>query len=191
MRQWWWISVGIIGSLLGVGILSLITSQPRGEPISLRPPPTSLPIVVHVAGEVTHPGVYTLPPKSRWRDAVEAAGGFLPDANIDSINLAAFLQDGEQIHVPDSDVSAPAPVTLDNSLSIPEKSSVIGLININTADQSELESLPGIGPQKAQEIIAYREANGLFQQIEDILNVPGIGEKTLEDIKGLITVGNN
>ena len=188
MKPWWLISIGILGSLLGVGILSLITSQPRGEPISLRPPPTPLPIIVHVTGAVAHPGVYTLPPKSRWRDAAEAAGGFLSNANIDLINLAAFLQDGEQIHIPNLDESKLEPAPLENSFSVPEKSPVMGLININIADQSELESLPGIGPQKAKEIIAYREANGLFKQIEDILDVPGIGEKTFEDIKGLITV---
>jgi len=188
MKTWWVLAVGIIGGLLGSGLIYLTSSQPRGEGITLLPPPTSAPIIVHIVGAVMEPGVYSLPIKSRQQDAIEAAGGFLSDANPQALNLAAPLQDGDRIVIPTipSDTQTPA--------TSPSKSNIVGLprantlININTASQTDMENLPGIGPVKAQTIIAYRETNGFFGLIEDIQNVPGIGPKTFENLKSLITV---
>ena len=111
MKQWWLLAVGIIGGLLGSGVIYLISSQPRGEGITLLPPPTSAPIVVHIVGAVLEPGVYSLPIKSRQQDAIEAAGGFLPDANPQALNLAAPLQDGDRIVVPTIPYNPPTPAT--------------------------------------------------------------------------------
>jgi competence protein ComEA len=188
MKTWWVLTVGIIGGLLGSGLIYLTSSQPRGEGITLLPPPTSAPIIVHIVGAVMEPGVYSLPIKSRQRDAIEAAGGFLSDANPQALNLAAPLQDGDRIVVPTIPSDTPTLATNPSKSTMVELPSSNTLININTASQTDLENLPGIGPVKAQTIIAYRESNGFFGLIEDIQNVPGIGPKTFENLKRLITV---
>jgi competence protein ComEA len=188
MKTWWLLAVGIIGGLLGSGLIYLTSSQPRGEGITLLPPPTSAPIIVHIVGAVLEPGVYSLPIKSRQQDAIEAAGGFLSDANPQALNLAAPLQDGDRIVVPTIPSDTQTPATSPSKSTIVELPSSNTLININTASQTDLENLPGIGPVKAQTIIAYRESNGFFGLIEDIQNVPGIGPKTFENLKSLITV---
>ena len=188
MKNWWLLAVGIIGGLLGSGVIYLISSQPRGEGITLLPPPTSAPIVVHIVGAVLEPEVYSLPIKSRQQDAIEAAGGFLPDANPQALNLAAPLQDGDRIVVPTIPSDTPTPATNPSKSTLVELPNTNTLININTASQADLENLPGIGPVKAQIIISYRESNGFFGLIKDIQNVPGIGPKTFENLKSLITV---
>lgn len=188
MKNWWLLAVGIIGGLLGSGVIYLTSSQPRGEGITLLPPPTSAPIVVHIVGAVLEPGVYSLPIKSRQQDAIEAAGGFLPEANPQALNLAAPLQDGDRIIVPTLPSDPPTPATNLSKSTIVELPSSNALININTASQADLENLPGIGPVKAQTIIAYRESNGFFGLINDIQNVPGIGPKTFDNLKSLIKV---
>ena len=188
MKTWWLLAVGIIGGLLGSGVIYLTSSQPRGEGITLLPPPTSAPIIVHIVGAVLEPGVYSLPIKSRQQDAIEAAGGFLPNANPQALNLAAPLQDGDRIVVPTIPSDTPTPATSPSKSTIVELPSSNTLININTASQADLENLPGIGPVKAQTIIAYRESNGFFGLIEDIQKVPGIGPKTFENLKSLIAV---
>ena len=109
MKTWWLLAVGIIGGLLGSGVIYLTSSQPRGEGITLLPPPTSAPIVVHIVGAVFEPGVYSLPTKSRQQDAIEAAGGFLSNANPQVLNLAAPLQDGDRIVVPTIPSDTPTP----------------------------------------------------------------------------------
>ncbi len=188
----WSIGFTIIIGLLALGVLSLVSSQPRGEPISLSPPPTPLPLVVHVSGAVTLPGVYTLPIGSRVKDAIEAAGGLLPEADSRNLNLAALLQDGELIWIPATPQANPTAVAPnktpnDNNdqTSIPAPT---GLVNINTATLEELDTLPGIGPVKAQNIIDYRNSNGPFNTIEAIQDVNGIGPVTYENLKELITV---
>ena len=188
MKSWWgiaWpISLGILIGLVAAGLLLLIASPPRGEVIRLSPPPTAQPLVIDVRGAVSQPGVYALPPGSRLQDALQAAGGALPDADLGGLNLAAPLDDGAAIRVPlQGEVINPP--SRSGGVTIPESPG--GLININTADQEELESLPGIGPVLAQQVIEYREANGPFPSIEAIENVPGIGPGIFEKIKDLIT----
>ena len=131
-----------------------------------------------------------MPAGSRLQDAVQAAGGFLAEANSGAVNLAALLADGERIVIPDIN---PSNTAASDSGLLPERSTeldVLNLVNLNTASQAELELLPGIGPKTALKIIEYREVNGPFSSIEAILDIPGIGEKTLAEIKDLITVGN-
>jgi competence protein ComEA len=189
MKDWLKISFGAVCALLGAGVILLISSTPRGQAIPLSPPPSPAPIVVHLAGAVLNPGVYSLPPGSRVRDAIEIAGGMLPEADPGNLNLAAYLVDGSRVAIPTLPPVQPTPEATaqsnPTSLPIPD---VNHPVNINTATQAELESLPYIGPALAQRIIAYREANGLFESIEEIVEVYGIGQQTFENIKDLITI---
>lgn len=158
----------------------------------LSPPPTPLPLVVHVSGAVTEPGVYSMPPGCRVKDAIDSAGGLLPDADIQGLNLAAPLQDGELLWIPTTIKANPTAVKPDkptggNQPPVATPASG-GLININTATLEQLDTLPGIGPVKAQSIIDYRNEHGFFNSVEAIQDVAGIGPVTYEGIKGLITV---
>jgi competence protein ComEA len=185
-KPWWWLaSLLIVSVLLGVGVLFLVTRPPRGEPIELLPPPTPAPIMVYVNGAVNKTGLYSLPPGSRVNDAIQAAGGFTSGANTSSINLAELLEDGSQINVPEL-ISPSEP---DNSTKSTNPSLV--LVDINTATLEQLDTLPGIGPKTAQDIIDYRNANGPYAKIEDILDVSGIGPVTFDKIKDLITAGTS
>ena len=189
MKTWWWLVVGVLFGLLGAGVILLTSSPPRGTAITLLPPPTPPPLQVHVAGAVQRPGVYLLPQESRVRDAVEAAGGFSADAQINGINLAAFLEDGIQLFIPgDNQVSnrSGAQIAIDQTAG----QYSIAIININAASQAELETLPNIGPVMAQKIIAYRNEFGDFKNIAELLKVSGIGTATFEAIKAFITVGD-
>jgi len=140
------------------------------------------PLVVHVSGAVNRPSVYTLAAGSRAMAAIEAAGGAVADADLDRINLARVLADGEQLHISRRGEQSPVAATP----SSPAQGST--RININTATQAELETLPGIGPTRATAIIAYRQQRGAFANPEDLMNVSGIGEKTFEGLKDLIRV---
>ena len=176
------ILLGVLIGLLAAGLLWLLIAAPHGEAVRLIPPPTPAPLRVHVSGAVAHPGVYSLPRGSIVQQAIEAAGGSLAEADLDHVNLAASLDDGQQVRVP---FQAQPPV--DGATAAPDPPTA-GLVNINTATAPELELLPGIGPSLAQGIVAYREAHGLFSEIEDLLDVPGIGPAKLEQIRGLVTV---
>lgn len=140
-------------------------------------------LFIHVAGTVKSPGVYKLKEGSRVFDAINAAGGYALNADLNALNLATPLTDGERVYVP-----ALGEVPQQAS-SLPGRvSSSTSKININTADAQQLESLPGIGPVFAQRIIDYRTSQGRFSNIEDIKNVSGIGKKRFEQLKDLITV---
>ncbi len=178
--------LGVMAGLLGAGILYLVTRPPAGEAIQLLPAPTKPPLVIYITGAVLAPGVYTLPVGSRVADALEAAGGLTSLAEPEALNLAQVLTDGQRINVPEIVISAPTEPDLgDTTRSLDLQT---GLININTANQEELESLPEIGPHLAEAIITYREENGLFETIDELLDVPGIGTATLDAIRELITV---
>lgn len=187
--------IGVMAGFALAGLLLFVSRAPSGEPISLQPAPTKSPIAVHVIGAVPRPGLYEFAEGARVQDAIDAAGGLLTSANIDSINLAAFLEDGVQLTIPYKDGQAPPAEPAEAELELPGATEESGsnednpdLININTASVDELDELPGIGPTIAQRIIDYRDANGPFQTIEDLLNVSGIGPSTFEQIKDLITV---
>jgi competence protein ComEA len=208
MKTGWAIAFSVVCAFLAAGILYLAASPPRGEAIILLPVPSPLPLVVQVSGAVKQPGVCQLSPGSRVQDALEAAGGPLDGADISALNLAAPVQDGERIEVPAAEVrlasppqdSAPGfagsraqtgvevgPMTTPTpqGAALPPST---GKINLNTAGQAELESLPGIGPALAQRILDYREQSGPFKTIEDIQKVKGIGPGIFAKIKDLITV---
>jgi len=181
---------GVLIGLLSAGLIWLAASPPRGEAVTLEPLPTVAPLVVQVQGEVLRPGVYNLPPGSRVQDAIQAASGFTLRADRDGINLAALVVDGQQITIP---VVGAERVIGEAAAGTPGAETTLlpgELVNINTADLAELETLPGIGPTIAQRIIDYRDVNGPFDFIEDIMNVTGIGQVTFDNIQDLITVGD-
>jgi competence protein ComEA len=173
-----------------VGIVLFQVLRPHPEPIILstatpvpspQATPTPRPLRVYVSGAVLHPDVYTLSVDSIVKDAVMAAGGPADDADLDRINLALPLADGQHVYVPRQGEEDP-PVQPPSAQPAPG-----GKVNINTADLVALESLPGIGPSLAQRILDYRQAHGSFARIEDIMEVSGIGPATFEGLRDLIT----
>jgi len=138
--------------------------------------------VVHVSGAVERPGVVTVPERSRVADAIDAVGGAMPDARLDRLNLARIVEDGERIHVPRVGEDAPPPEE-------PASRGVLadGRIDLNAASQTELETLPGVGPARAQAIIAERESRP-FRVPGDLRRVPGIGEATFQRLAPLVAV---
>lgn len=149
--------------------------RPAAGPVS----PSPATIFVDVAGWVKKPGVYEFPEGDRVIDAVDQAGGARKGAVLSSLNLAAMLTDGQQILVPEP-VKAASAATAGVDAS--------GLININTADATQLESLTGIGEVLAQTIIDYREKNGPFTSVDQLLDVSGIGDATLAEFRDQVTV---
>lgn len=135
-------------------------------------------IYVYVCGAVNCPGVVELPEGSRAEAALKAAGGFREDAGTDYVNLAARVGDGEKLYFP----------TVEEKTEFSEESGENALININTADEETLCTLPGIGISKARDILRYREENGPFESCEDIMNVPGIKTNVYGKIKDGIRV---
>lgn len=181
MKSFYLVLIGLLCGLLAAGVILLIQSPGRGNPIELPPAPTQAPILVDVRGAVAQPGVYPLPADSRVEDAIAAAGGLLPEAQAQSLNLAAPLMDGSKVLVP----AAPSPEDLANGAGQTADSFPV---NINTASLEGLMTLPGIGETKAQAIIDYRNTYGPFTLPEEIQNVPGIGPATYENLQDLITI---
>ena len=140
-------------------------------------------IKVYITGQVQQPGVIEVPNGCRLNEAIEMAGGFLPEADLLRVNLAIKVEDEGMYLIPKIGEDAPP---MDSIISGSQGDT--DKVNINKADQSQLETLPRIGPVTAQNIIQYREENGPFMSIEDIMNVPRIGEKTFEGLKDHITV---
>ena len=165
------------------------------EPVETTPgaPPGSTPpstpagnngtVIVDVAGKVRRPGIVTLPLGSRVVDALPAAGGARESVDLTSLNLARELVDGEQLLVglaPPPAVPAPG--------GVPGPAGPVGPVNLNTATMAELDTLPGVGPVTAQAILDWRSANGSFSSVDELLEVDGIGEATLADLRDLVTV---
>lgn len=140
-------------------------------------------ITIHIAGEVNNPGIVILDEGARIVDALEAAGGETPNADINKLNLAYVLEDGEKLYIPNKNEEETEYVTKGN-----ENQTGTTKININTAQIEELSTLPGIGEATANKIIEYRKENGKFEKIEDIKNVPGIGDSKFQNIKEMLKV---
>ncbi|AZH78784.1 competence protein ComEA [Microbacterium sp. Y-01] len=170
----------VLSAAVGIGIL-----RGREEPVdtiavtdadgSTVAPSGEL--YVHVLGAVARPGLYVLHRDARLVDAVAAAGGTTEEADLGAVNLARLLEDGEQIVVPAIGAAPEASGAPGGAASGDER------IDLNTADQAALESLPRIGPALAERIIAWREENGRFRSVDDLLAVPGIGEKLLAGLR--------
>lgn len=174
------VALGAAGAV-GIGLLVVGGGSPQPPPIPVRPAVVADEpgeITVHVSGAVTQPGLVTVPANARIADAVAAAGGALPAARLGSLNLAAPIRDGQLILVPALDGS-PTP-------GLPE--GVRTTVRVNTATADELEQLPGVGPVLAERIVAHREARGPFGVVEDLLDVPGIGEAKLASLRDHVLV---
>lgn len=179
------VALGLVIAVIALGGVLLLLSRPAPVQIIINPPiptPTQTPrgpLLIYVTGAVASPGMVQVAPGGRVQDVLSAAGGAASDADLVQVNLAAFVQDGDQIHVPAQGSST------GSALATPSG----GLrININTADATALETLPGIGPITAARIIDYRTANGPFATPEDLMNVQGIGDATFESLAPLIRV---
>ncbi len=145
-------------------------------------------IIVEIKGAIARPGIYEMRKEDRIFQLIQKAGGFSSKADGNAVNQAQILTDQASIYIPavgEVAMTSVLPETESSAIG----SSVESIININQANQAELESLNGIGPGKAQAIIDYREGNGGFSNVEEIMSVDGIGEKTFEKIKDFITVG--
>lgn len=161
----------------------LVSPSPVAGVPSTAPTATQAPdVVVHVAGKVRRPGIVVLEAGARVVDALEAAGGPRRGVGLAALNLARVLVDGEQLLV-GTTTTGPAPATP------PGAAPTAGLVNLNTAGAEELESLPGVGPVTAQAILDWRAENGAFSSVDQLLDVSGIGEATLDDLLPHVTVG--
>lgn len=152
--------------------------------VEVPSPSAAAEVVVDVAGKVRRPGIVRLPVGSRVIDAVTAAGGPRRSVDLTSLNLARILVDGEQIVV---GIDAPSGVAA-SAAAVPGVSGTGTLVNVNTATQAELETLPGIGPVTAQAILQWRTDNGAFTAVDELMEVSGIGEATLAEIAPHVTV---
>jgi competence protein ComEA len=177
--------VGALSLLLVTAGLLIYLRRPTPQPVEIvEPSPTPIPspvlVAIYVTGAVQAPGVYYLPEESRVQDALEAAGGPTTAADLDRVNLARRVRDEDQVYFPEvGEESLPSTST---------GGSTAGLININSETAGELEKLPGIGPALAQSIVDHREDHGPFADIDEIMDVRGIGQGVFEDIRELIAV---
>ena len=177
-RPWHILFLGIFFGLLSSAVVLLVAAQPRGNPVELEAVPTAAPLTVFVVGAVQSPGVYSLPYGSRIENAVKAAGGLTSIANIEGVNLAGLLRDGQQVFVPSR---------IEPSSTLPP-SERIGLVDLNRATLQDLMTLPGIGETRAQDILDYRQQIGSFTNLEELMNVRGIGQSTFDKLKMYITI---
>ncbi|MGB9674146.1 MAG: helix-hairpin-helix domain-containing protein [Anaerolineales bacterium] len=184
MKAWWSIPLGILIGLILSGFLFYAISPPRGQAVELHTPPTATGLTVYVSGAVNQAGMYTLPIGSRINDALHLAGGARQDAYLENVNLAAAVKDGQHIFIPWSYTTP----TATKSPNITPTATKSPFININTANQAELESLPGIGAVLSQRIIAYRTRYGAFKTLQDLLKVYGIKPATIQLIEPYVIV---
>jgi competence protein ComEA len=167
----------VLAILAGIGVV--VTQQPATAVVSIIPPPptpTPSPLTIYVTGEVAAPGTYAIATGSRVETALAAAGGMTANADVTRVNLAAFVRDGDQVHVPaigESDVSLATPSGGER-------------LHINDATLEQLDALPGIGPALAERIIVYRSANGSITSLDDLGSIEGIGAALLEELAPLI-----
>ena len=145
-------------------------------------------IKIHISGEVNYNGILELEEGSRIDDAIKQAGGATQNADINKINLAYELSDGQKIYIPNINEEENKEYIMQNSGLEGEEEKIQEKININKATQTELETLPGVGPSLALKIIKHRKENGKFKSIEELKNVSGVGENKYEELKELIKV---
>ncbi|EOA3902495.1 helix-hairpin-helix domain-containing protein [Bacillus cytotoxicus] len=158
---------------------TVVKSEGKNKSKELETKEQKKEIIVDIKGAVQREGVYELREGSRVKDGIEKAGGFLPEADVTRVNLAQIMQDQMLLYIPKKGEQL-------HETTMPVQQS--GKIPINQASKEQLENITGIGPRKAEAIIKYREEHGSFQKIEDLLEIDGIGEKSLEKMKDQIIV---
>jgi competence protein ComEA len=188
------VDVGVVAALVVIVVAVALVLWLRGAPAQIAPPARvppeaaapagteSAPVLVHVAGAVRRPGLYELTDGERVADAIKAAHGARPRADLDGLNLASPVTDGMQVLVPKWSESGPAPVAPAGASPAPE------IVNINSSDQATLETIPGIGPVTAMAILEYRASVGSFGSVDELIDVTGIGPATLEAIRPYVSV---
>jgi competence protein ComEA len=182
--------VALLGlAVVGASVLVWVrSSDPPAPPVQRVAAPSHAPspvkrLIVHVAGQVVSPGVYEVPEGGRVKDAIAAAGGAAEPADVNALNLAAPLADGQKITVTKPGEAPSAEVALAGAEAAPGAK-----VNLNSATQAQLEELPSVGPVLAQRIIDYRQTKGTFKSIRQLLDVSGFGPKKYEALKDLIAV---
>jgi competence protein ComEA len=201
MKPSWLILIaGVLIGLLAGGAVLLISLPERGNPVVLNPAPsptpsrlpgptpTQKPIAVQIKGQVAKPGIYTLKNEARLADLLRLAGGITQLADDNRVNEALLLCDGDYIYIPA--VNEKIPETAKNAPGNFQSGTLQYdyPLDLNTASQAALESLPGIGPTKAADIIAFREQIGRFETVDALVNVPGIGPTTLDAVREYLFV---
>ena len=195
------IGLSFLGAASPAPKLTLPRAEPGSAPVDGASPPGSpgapampgpstppVTVTVHVAGQVANPGVYAVPAGGRVADAVVAAGGTAAEADVEQLNLAARLSDGERIYVPKKG-EAPAAVAPAAAAGATKPSgSPAGPVDLNTATAEQLEALPGVGPATSKAILTYRANHGRFRSVTELLEVPGIGPAKLEALRPLVRV---
>jgi competence protein ComEA len=166
--------------------ITSVGSTSGGVPVAASSTTVATSIVVYVAGAVAVPGVYVLDSPARVTDAVTAAGGAAVGADLDVVNLAAAVHDGERVYVPQ--VGGTVPPVVGADVVVVDNTTVTGPVNINSATAEQLDVLPGVGPTTAAAIVSHREQHGPFQTVEQLADVRGIGPAKLDALRGLVTV---
>ena len=186
------LAVAIVATVAG-GVVLLFSGRGSSDAMLITlPEPTAAAAVtvsptlikVYISGEVNRPGVYELSIGSRAEDALKAAGGSTSESDLVRVNLARRLSDGEQLHIPRTGEAG----LDDGQLSTVPRSPRVGKLDLNTATVDELVTLPQIGQTRARAIVDYREVNGPFKRIGDLVSVPGIAEGILDSIRDLVEV---
>ena len=180
--------VALVAAVAAVYALFQALDERSAPPIVIEDAAANLPVVVEVRGEVEAPGVYELSPGARLQDAIAAAGGLTKEADLSTVNLARRLRDGELVVI----LALPAPgstptVPTAGAGDATSAEDPRARININTATAEELEALPGVGEVIAARIIAYREQNGPFRSVDDLIHVQGISDRTIDEFRDLVT----
>ncbi|BDI23088.1 hypothetical protein L3i23_18640 [Herbiconiux sp. L3-i23] len=172
--------IAIVVGAVGGGRSTQVVPAPHDTGSAVTPHEQAAPpLFVHVAGAVRAPGLYELPEGARMIDAIASAGGLADDAAPDGVNLARRVADGEQITVPRVGEAPTAAV-------VPGEAAGGGPVSLSTATVQQLETLPRIGPAMAQRIVDWREAGGRFESVDDLLEISGFGEKTVDAVRDLV-----
>lgn len=180
-----------------VAVVTFVLVDRYLSPETVVSPPEARDITVAVTGAIATPGTVTVPGTSRLQHVIEAAGGLTIRADVTSLNMAARVGDGEHIVIPelpdrDERLAGEEPaITREETPPVTKASSpgTEALLDLNTASQSELEALPGVGPVLAERIVAYRAEQGPFSSIEELEEVEGISTRTIEALRPLVTIG--
>ena len=181
------IAISFIAAVAAAYALFRALDERSAPPIVIEDAAASHPVVVDVRGAVETTGVYELPPGARVQDAITAAGGLANVADLSTINLARRLRDGEVVTVLERPASGNTPTVA--SLADASNETSRPRININTATAEELDVLPGVGEVTAARIIAYRDQNGPFRTVDDLIHVEGIADRSIDALRDMVTIG--
>jgi len=181
--------VVLVAGVAAIYALFQVFDERSAPPIVIEDAAATLPVVVEVRGAVEAPGVYELSPAARLQDAIETAGGLTAEADLSTVNLARRLRDGELIVILALPVPGSTPMVPFADAGDRANADESGVrININSATAKELEALPGVGEVIAARIVAYREQNGPFRAVDDLIHVEGVSDQLIDKIRELVTI---